>query len=413
MRMKRRIAVLMILALLCCGCMAQGEEKTMTEQEWYRRAMQDSVISTGNSLRLKKVIERAQAGEQITVATVGGSITEGAAARRYDECWASRFAALFGEAYGTDGGTNVTLVNSGVGGTPSSFGWMRYGRDILERVPEEDGDGLPDLVVIEYAVNDWGEPTHYRCYESMVKEILSQPNSAAVILLFTVRDDGWNMQDDLQKIGERYHLPMISIRDGIYPHIGSDYPKKSFYNDEYHPKSAGHAMMADALMEGIREAAAAETPAADTDPEAEPVYGTDFTGLKTLYGGTETADYTIERGSFDQTDRNAYRNTPVGVVCGEQNFCHGFGSEGNEPLKVTGVFSKCLVSWLASADATYGAAEVYADGTLQTTLQGGAGKWGQSEVVLILDDPEAAEHTLEIQVTEKGKKFTITAISLK
>ena len=53
------------------------------------------------------------------------------------------------------------------------------------------------------------------------------------------------------------------------------------------------------------------------------------------------------------------------------------------------------------------------DGTLQTTLQGGAGKWGQSEVVLILDDPEAAEHTLEIRVTEKGKKFTITAISLK
>ena len=57
--------------------------------------------------------------------------------------------------------------------------------------------------------------------------------------------------------------------------------------------------------------------------------------------------------------------------------------------------------------------EILIDGEVKKTVKGGADKWGQSEVVLVLDDKEAAEHTLEIRVTEEGKKGTITAISLQ
>ena len=164
--MKRLASILAVMAMLWGG-LVMAE---YAEEAWYAEALKESRVSLGNNLRIKNVIARAQAGEQITVATVGGSITEGAAASSYEECWASQFARLFGETYGTDGGTNVALVNCGVGGTPSPFGWMRYGRDILARVPETDPDGYPDVVVIEYAVNDWAEPTGGRCYESMVKE---------------------------------------------------------------------------------------------------------------------------------------------------------------------------------------------------------------------------------------------------
>ena len=214
------------------------------------------------------------------------------------------------------------------------------------------------------------------------------------------------------KIGERYNLPMVSIK-GIYSFLDNEFPKKKFFSDEYHPNSTGHGMMADALMRTIQDAAAAETAAADIDLDVKPAFGTDFMDLKTIYGDTKTDEFTVERGSFDKKDLKAYRNTPVGVVCGENNFCHGKSSEGLEPLKVTGVFSKCVISWLASADDAYGTAEVYVDGKLKTTLRGGAGKWGQSEAVLVFDAKESAEHTVEIRVTEEGKKFTITAISVK
>ena len=342
---------------------------------------------------------------------MGGSITEGAGASNYKECWASRFALRFGNTYGVSNGSNVELVNAGVGGTPSAFGYMRFNRDINSRVSEKDPDGYPDLVIIEFAVNDWGEPTNHHCFESMVKEVLEYPNEPVVILLFSMRDDGWNLQGDLRKIGDVYDLLMVSIPDGLYKHVGKEMEKKDFFHDEYHPNSTGHRMMADCLMQAIADAAAKEPDEADIDLTVWPAYGTDLMGLKTLYADEETEGFTVERGGFASIDLQTYRNTPVGWVCGK-NYFHDI-KDPDEPLKVTGVFSKCLIAWKASADAVFGAAEVYVDGKRATILRGGPGKWNQSEVALVLNGKNAAEHTILIKVTEPGKKFTITAISVK
>ena len=82
-------------------------------------------------------------------------------------------------------------------------------------------------------------------------------------------------------------------------------------------------------------------------------------------------------------------------------------------MKITGVFRKCLIDWKAAAEDTYGTAEILVDGKVKATLKGGSGKWGQSEVALVLDEKEAAEHTVEIRVVEEGKRFTITAFSVQ
>ena len=80
MKIRKLAAALTVLVLLCSGT-AQGEgKKTMFEKEWYLQALKDSVMSVGNNARLKKVIDRARGGEEITLATIGGSITEGAGA---------------------------------------------------------------------------------------------------------------------------------------------------------------------------------------------------------------------------------------------------------------------------------------------------------------------------------------------
>ena len=406
----KRLAALLLACMMIWGGTAMGE---FVGTEWYQEALKASEMRIGNNVRLKKVIERAQAGEQITIGTMGGSITEGAGASTYDECWAKRFGVRFGNTYGVNNGSNVTLVNAGVGGTPSTFGYMRFRRDIIDRVPETDPDGYPDLVIIEYAVNDWGEPSGHRCFESMVKEVLQQPNEPAVIILFSMRDDGWNLQGELRKIGDTYDLMMVSIPDGIYPHVGNEITKEDFFFDEYHPNSTGHRMMCDCLMQAVADAAEKETDAADIDLTVEPAYGTDFMGLKTLYADSETEGITVERGRFDATDISTYKNIPVGWVCGK-NYFHDFQFKAEEePLKVTGTFSKCLIAWKAAAEEAYGEAEIFVDGKSVMKLKGGAGKWGQSEVVLVLDEAEAAEHTIEILVTDTSKKFTVTAIAVK
>ena len=408
--MKKWVSVLMILMLLCVSTAWGEEKKTMFDEEWYRQALRDSVMSVGNNARLKKVIERAQNGEVITLATIGGSITEGAGASSYKECWASRLHIRFRTEYGAANGSNVCFVNAGVGGTPSPFGYMRYQREVVNRVPAADTDGLPDVVVIEFSVNDWEEPTKHRCFESMVKEILDAPNEPAVILLFAVFRNGFNLQNDLRRIGKNYDLMMVSIKDGFYGHFGKELKKEGFFSDEYHPTSLGHRIMTDCLMQAVTEAAEAETDAAP-DLDVKPVYGTDFMGLKTIFGDTETEEFTVDRGGFPGSDSGSYHNQPVGWVCGK-NFYHNV-KDPMDPLTVRGIFRKCLVAWKATNSASFGAAEILIDGRVVKTVKGGKDKWGQSEVVLVLDEKEAAEHTLEIRVTEEGKAFTVTAIGLQ
>lgn len=75
----------------------------------------------------------------------------------------------------------MKLIKAGVGGTPSELGMIRFERDVLR-----DGKEKPDLVVVEFAVNDEGDETKGRCYESLVTKILSMPDAPAVLLLFAV-----------------------------------------------------------------------------------------------------------------------------------------------------------------------------------------------------------------------------------
>ena len=411
--MIKRIAALLLAAVLCLGGMtAMGESLYFGRdagETWYQDALRDAQMRLGNNRRLKSVIRRALAGEKITVAFIGGSITEGAGAAQYKECYAYRTFQGFRDRFGAGDKTNVRCVNAGVGGTASTFGFMRYQRDIVDRV--EDDDGLPDLVVIEFAVNDYQEPTKHRCYESMVKTILEQENAPAVILLFAVFDGGFNLQDEIRKIGDAYDLMMVSVKDGAYPHVGKEWTKEEFFFDQYHPTSLGHAVMADCLLAAVDAAWAAEESPADADLDVPPAYGTDYRGLITVYADGDHTDIQLDRGGFSGDDANSYRNQPVGRVCGE-NFFHDADC-GNEPLRFTAVFKKLMIAWRAVNDPQYGAAEIWVDGKLKRTLAGGEGKWGQSEVVMIFDAKEALEHTVEIRMAEgsENKKFTVTCFA--
>ena len=405
--------VCLALAAACMGVhMGMAEQMYFGAQAgeaWYREMLAAGQLALGNNARLKRVIARAQVGETITVATIGGSITEGAGAAAYPECWASRFAEGFRARFGAGDGSNVKFVNAGVGGTPSTFGLMRYQRDIVDRV--RDDDGLPDLVIVEFAVNDGGEPTGHRCYESLVKTILSQPNDPAVILLFSVFWGGWNLQNELIRVGRTYDLMMVSVKDACYPHVGAEWTKEAFFHDDYHPTSMGHAAMADCILAAVDAAAARETDPADADPDVKPAYGTDFVGLQTLYADTIYRGLGLQRGGFMRDDAGSYRNLPVGRVCGA-NFHHQPGDSA-DPLRFTASFRNLLIAWRTVADARYGRAEVRVDGRTVRVLDGyGADKWGQSEVALCFDAKEAAEHTVEIVMAEDSadKYFTVTCI---
>ena len=191
-----------------------------------------SQLSTGDLGRLARVFAKARRGEPIRLGVIGGSITVGAIASSPGNSYSGLLLAWWRERFPK---CEIDLINAGVGGTGSMYGALRAGRDLLS--------GTPDLVVIEFAVNDnW---TDGEAYEGLVRQVLAQPNQPAVILLFMMWERGGNDQEMQAKVGTHYNLPMVSFRDAMWPEMAAGRLKWSDYIvDTVHPNDAGHAAAA-------------------------------------------------------------------------------------------------------------------------------------------------------------------------
>jgi hypothetical protein len=191
-----------------------------------------SQLSVGDFARLSNVFARARRGEPITLGVIGGSITVGAFATTAQNSYSGHLLAWWREHFPR---CDIRLINAGLGGTGSMYGALRAQKDLLSN--------MPDLVVVEFAVNDnW---TDGEAFEGLVRQILAQPNTPAVLLLFMMWERGGNDQDMQAKVGAHYRLPMVSFRDALWPEMAAGRLKWSDYIvDNVHPTDAGHAAAA-------------------------------------------------------------------------------------------------------------------------------------------------------------------------
>ena len=95
-----------------------AEEKIDIRSEEYREMIQRSLMNFGNTCRIQRVIEKARDGKEVTLAYIGGSITQGAGAIPiHTKCYAYQSCQLFQKRFAAQ--DNVRLIKAGVGGTPS------------------------------------------------------------------------------------------------------------------------------------------------------------------------------------------------------------------------------------------------------------------------------------------------------
>lgn len=201
------------------------------------------LISSGTSGALARFRKKLENREPVVYAAIGGSITEGASATDPSRNYASLFAAWLGRK------TACRMINAGVGATSSMFGAFRAQQEML--------CGEPDIVTVEFAVNDTTSPDVGAGYEALVRQCVASPKKPLVILLFTMRRDGMNLQDKHIPVGRHYGLPMLSYRDALYPEItAGKLAWETISPDEVHPNDLGHAFLADLLERFIDTATA-------------------------------------------------------------------------------------------------------------------------------------------------------------
>ena len=385
----------------------------------YQKMIKRSLIQTGNTYRIYRAIRRARLGEDVTLAYIGGSITQGAGATPINtECYAYKSYESFCRFVGKK--ENVHFVKAGVGGTPSELGMIRFDRDVLR-----DGEQQPDIVVVEFAVNDEGDETKGDCYESLVRKILNLPNHPAVILLFSVFADDGNLQERLIPVGLRYDLPMVSVKNAVVPEFYEKQnrilTKNQYFYDMFHPSNLGHTIMADCLLNLYREISIAveENSVIDSDYRAElfegaPAIGCTFDEIMLMDKKDAYEQAVIDCGGFTQTDTVLQsvemdldlEQTPEfpynwmydGAVSKEKTYFE---------MKIT---CKALVMvFKDSGEVDAAKAEVYVDGKWVRTADPYVNGWLHTNPLLILSETETREHTVRIEIAEddKDKKCTI------
>ncbi|MGN0142958.1 MAG: GDSL-type esterase/lipase family protein [Roseburia sp.] len=388
----------------------------------YAAMIRRSLMSIGNTARVEAAIKKAKQGEPVTVAYIGGSITQGAGAIPiHTECYAYKSYRAFAEAFGT--GDNVRFVKAGVGGTPSELGMLRFDRDVLR-----NGKVEPDIVIVEFAVNDEGDETKGDCYESLVRKILKLPNHPAVVLLFSVFANDWNLQDRLSVVGDRYNLPMVSIMDAVTPQFrqkageGRVLSKNQFFYDIFHPSNIGHTIMADCLTYFFKQAERCMEdvgrPASDDNTEQllekSPAIGNTFEDVK-LLDRSETGDAEISCGAFEETDKVLQCVEMDADLFGTAEFPYNWmyaGSKaGKQPYFEMRINCKALVLIFKDAgDLSVGRADAFVDGNKILTADPHINGWVHCNPVILFTEDVAKEHVVRIQMAEGDEEKTFTIL---
>ena len=383
------------------------------DSESYRTMIHRSCMQTGNLYRMKRAIRKARAGEDVTIAYIGGSITQGAGAKPIaTDCYAYRSYEAFKNRFGKGDGSNVHFIKAGVGGTPSELGLTRYEDDVLRK-------GAPDVLIIEFAVNDAGDETNGVCYESLALMAMEGPGNPAVVLLFSVFQDDYNLQENLSRVGYHYDLPMISIKNAVTPQFYEETPvitKRQFFYDLYHPSNDGHRIMADCLDYFWQLAEEGKAPVQDADLAKAGVIGNRYRNLK-AFGKDDFNRHAVVKqlipGSFTETDNmlqcveqdaNAYTTPEF-----PDHWMYAGNAEQPESFTMTMECKDLLLVYKDSGDPAYGTAEVLVDGRVTRIINPLEVGWNHCNAVIVHTGEEVAEHAVEIRMAagEEKKKFTI------
>lgn len=188
--------------------------------------------------RLKNLMKRAAKGESLVIGFLGGSITQGSLSSTPKTCYAYLVYEWWKKSFPN---AAFSFVNGGIGGTTSHYGGARAWKDVLCY--------RPDIVTVDFSVNDDANEFFEETYEGMLRRLLAAPSAPAVVVLNNVfYDTGKNAQDYHNRIADHYGIPHVSIKDTVYPDVESGkIVRADITPDNLHPNDKGHRLVADEI----------------------------------------------------------------------------------------------------------------------------------------------------------------------
>jgi lysophospholipase L1-like esterase len=207
---------------------------------------------------LPNFFKKLGSNKPVTIAYFGGSITEA------NKGWREQSTVWLQQQYPN---TKIKSVNAAIGGTGSDLGVFRLQQHVLVY--------QPDLVFVEFAVNDAGRKPEdiYKSMEGIVRQIWQQNNTTDICFVYTLTADmAPTLQDGnlpwsataMEQIADYYQIPSVHMgleiaalakNDAlIFKGKPEDFPGKLvFSGDNVHPyPQTGHKLYKEALGRSLQ-----------------------------------------------------------------------------------------------------------------------------------------------------------------
>ena len=407
--MKIKNAILGVVLFLMCATNLSANPFKINEAD-YQKMVEKTLVSTGNNARMKKVLAKIRAGEKVYIAALGGSVTEGAGPAKFTDGYAYQFFRALKAKYAPGEGKNLYLNNAGLSGTGSLLATVRYQHDVVEV------GNTPDLIIIEFAVNDNGDGICQRAFEALVRQALAANPDCAVLALYSAATYG-NTSLQKKPVADYYSIPQVNMLEVVNESLKNNvFKKEAYYTDIVHPTIEGHEFMCDCLMTLV-----IILPIIDIYPPVqlpaaffkEP----NFYGMKRIYPDNKDSSVKIEAGEFRETDRKCQTLKKTNTSDFPQNWKKKLDAKAeNIPFKMELTCKNLIFVYKgqASGDAEkFGKAEVYVDGRKVATYDGGKeGGWNNCEPHLIIDEKTAAKHTVLVKMAAGSEKLGFTIVTM-
>lgn len=280
----------------------------------------DAKILDRTSSGMSNTMARLTAGQDVTVAFLGGSITAGTGTTSGGTRYADGVFNWF-RAKAEENGATAVNKNYGIGGTGSDYGALRLGEKLAA--------DQPDILFVEFAVNDENkdENTLTPFMESIVRQAKTSNPSMDIVFINSFMG---NFLDEYHngllpnsvrlnnEIAAYYAIPSINVGKYTYDAIAEAAPNidkqpnknddvgtpehtayYTYMSDNSHPNNTGHAFYAEKITEYLEGLYTAEAKAKPAMP---------VTGLSDYFEGTYStltdalASSAVENNGWEMMD---------------------------------------------------------------------------------------------------------------
>ena len=361
--------------------------------------IENSVVSLGDERYMGGLFEHIQKSGELEIVFLGGSITQGCHATGEDKRFVNLFAACLEKMFPK---AKIKMFNAGIGATTSQFGCARVSSHVLSHNPQ--------LVVVDFSVNDSAEAVFKSTYESLLRVLLSDSNVRCVITLNNTFFDGRvGAAAAHQKIAAHYALPIVDCAKVFLPLMEQGrYKPLELSTDDLHPTDIGHCMIAQMLEELIKQAfrryekgtaAGFEKP-----PLPEPLTDCGYENCEML----DNKCFAPALSGFAPDISTAH---PF-----HDPFKNGWtGFKKGDSITFEASFSKLLVQWRRTPRRPAPCAQVDIDGKCDEHVVLDAAfeeDWGDlSCVTLVGEYDESAAHKVQLSITSDGENEPFMVMS--